>query len=482
MYGEGILRGLGVTLRNLVRRPFTIQYPEARIPQHPRFRGQEFTWYEQRCTGCASCAKYCPLGIIRIVTDPDGGNEQDGGSYKVDVFDIDQARCMYCGLCVEACPYDALHMGSGFEAARYRRADLVIDIDTLKEREKHPSTWFRPQLEREKSDPHHDAPQEWESVGREPFPLASQTSRTDAGRDGPPVQRLWRLRRRALAVAFDNLFSEIVFWALAVVTIGSAALVVHLRSIFRAALMLVVSFLGIAGIFAMVNAEFLAVVQVLVYGGGIAVLVIFAVMMTRDVDTGNRSTAVQPRGADDGHRTARSARIQHRAGGVDAAAGLAAGTDRYGVRGDTDTAGATAAERLRAGVRGSGRAAAGGGHRSAFARTGAGTMLERLLIISAILFCIGLYGGVVAQAHDRGAHVRRAHVQRGKRGARGVLALHPFRRLCGSLEQARTWSVSCWRGRRWQCSSSSSRRRRSRWGSRSSSRWPGDATRSISQT
>ena len=58
--------------------------------------------------------------------------------------------------------------------------------------------------------------------------------------------------------------------------------------------MLVVSFLGIAGIFAMVNAEFLAVVQVLVYGGGIAVLVIFAVMMTRDVDTGNRSTAVQP--------------------------------------------------------------------------------------------------------------------------------------------------------------------------------------------
>ena len=95
-------------------------------------------------------------------------------------------------------------------------------------------------------------------------------------------------------MAFDNLFSEIVFWALAVVTIGSAALVVHLRSIFRATLMLVVSFLGIAGIFAMVNAEFLAVVQVLVYGGGIAVLVIFAVMMTRDVDTGNRSTAVQP--------------------------------------------------------------------------------------------------------------------------------------------------------------------------------------------
>lgn len=95
-------------------------------------------------------------------------------------------------------------------------------------------------------------------------------------------------------MALDNLFSEVVFWLLAAVSVGSAALVVHLRSMFRAALMLVASFVGVAGLFAMVNAEFLAVVQVLVYGGGIAVLVIFAVMMTRDVDQGNRSTPVQP--------------------------------------------------------------------------------------------------------------------------------------------------------------------------------------------
>ena len=95
-------------------------------------------------------------------------------------------------------------------------------------------------------------------------------------------------------MAFDNLFSEIVFWFLASASVGSAALVVRLRSIFRAALMLVVSFLAVAGLFTMANAEFLAVVQVLVYGGGIAVLVIFAVMMTRDVDQGNQATAVQP--------------------------------------------------------------------------------------------------------------------------------------------------------------------------------------------
>jgi NADH:ubiquinone oxidoreductase subunit 6 (subunit J) len=95
-------------------------------------------------------------------------------------------------------------------------------------------------------------------------------------------------------LVLDNLFSEIIFWMLAAVSIGAAVLVVHLRSMFRAALMLVVSFVGVAGLFAMANAEFLAVVQVLVYGGGIAVLVIFAVMMTRGVEESNKGTHVQP--------------------------------------------------------------------------------------------------------------------------------------------------------------------------------------------
>jgi NADH-quinone oxidoreductase subunit J len=92
----------------------------------------------------------------------------------------------------------------------------------------------------------------------------------------------------------DNLFQESVFWFLGAVSVGASLLVVHVRSMFRAALSLVISFVGVAGLFAMINAEFLAVVQVLVYGGGIAVLVIFAVMMTRDVDQGNSGTQVQP--------------------------------------------------------------------------------------------------------------------------------------------------------------------------------------------
>jgi NADH-quinone oxidoreductase subunit I len=167
MYGIGIIKGLLVTLKNARRKGFTTQYPEERLEQSPRFRGQEFTWFVDRCTGCASCAKFCPLGIIKIVTDPNGGNEQDGGSYRVDTFDIDQGRCMYCGLCVEACPYDALHMGTNFEAAQTSRLDLVITKEDLNAREKHPSTWFRPQLSKQGFDPFGGGPKDWHDAGRE---------------------------------------------------------------------------------------------------------------------------------------------------------------------------------------------------------------------------------------------------------------------------------------------------------------------------
>jgi formate hydrogenlyase subunit 6/NADH:ubiquinone oxidoreductase subunit I len=201
MYGIGLIKGLGITLKNLIlpSRQFTLhQYPDRKIgllgraklegknpiafaltkpgasikailgldsvpdrqDQHPRFRGEEFSWYDDRCTGCASCAKYCPLGIIKIVTSPSEEAVQEGTKYAIDVFDIDIGRCMFCGLCVEACPYDALHMGSGFEESTYTRAELVINVDKLKAAPKKPSQWFRPQLASQGYDPLDQSSQE----------------------------------------------------------------------------------------------------------------------------------------------------------------------------------------------------------------------------------------------------------------------------------------------------------------------------------
>ena len=166
-YGINLAKGLMVTLKNLTKKPFTVQYPESRLAQHSRFRGEEFVWYEERCTGCASCAKYCPLGIIKIVTSPSETAPAQGDKYRLELFDIDIARCMFCGLCVEACPYDALFMGSGFEQGQYSRKQMVITIDQLRQSEKLPSSYFRPQLESQEYDPRGGQPLDWKQVGRE---------------------------------------------------------------------------------------------------------------------------------------------------------------------------------------------------------------------------------------------------------------------------------------------------------------------------
>ena len=83
------------------------------------------------------------------------------------------------------------------------------------------------------------------------------------------------------------LFQDIVFWVLSVLAIGASLGVVLVKDLFRAALLLVVVFIAVAGFFVLLNAEFLAVVQVLIYAGAIAILIIFAIMLTRDVQHGN---------------------------------------------------------------------------------------------------------------------------------------------------------------------------------------------------
>ena len=90
-----------------------------------------------------------------------------------------------------------------------------------------------------------------------------------------------------------TLFTGIVFWVIAVSSIVAAIAVVQLKDVFRAALFLVVSFLGVAGMFILLRAEFLAAVQVLIYVGAISVLLIFAILMTRDVEAGSPSNRLR---------------------------------------------------------------------------------------------------------------------------------------------------------------------------------------------
>ncbi len=141
-YGLGIAKGMALTLKHLFRRNITTQYPEMRLQVSRRIRGQQFVWREDLCTGCATCAKSCPHGIIQIKTSKNGENK-----YIVDRIEFDTGRCMFCGLCVEACPYNALYMGRSYEQARYSRRLLWADKEMLMAPANEISAYGHPELE-----------------------------------------------------------------------------------------------------------------------------------------------------------------------------------------------------------------------------------------------------------------------------------------------------------------------------------------------
>ncbi len=142
-YGIGIAKGMALTFRHLFRSPITIQYPDEKLVTSRRIRGNELVWFPEKCTGCATCAKSCPQGNIVIST-----HRGEGSKFEVDIFEIDSGRCIFCGLCVESCPYDALAMGLSYECAKYRRGDLILSKEKLAVSANHqPSAYYRPQFE-----------------------------------------------------------------------------------------------------------------------------------------------------------------------------------------------------------------------------------------------------------------------------------------------------------------------------------------------
>jgi NADH-quinone oxidoreductase subunit I len=160
MYGLGILKGLGVTLKHFIETYlddirwfgkryytkegiqhrlspetsgiFTIQYPEEKLPIPEEFRFIPFLLYEEgedgekvdRCTSCGICAKVCPPQCIWIVrtNDPKTGRPIPAPAE----FYIDVDICMNCGFCSEYCPFDAIKMDHDYELSVYDRFEKNI--------------------------------------------------------------------------------------------------------------------------------------------------------------------------------------------------------------------------------------------------------------------------------------------------------------------------------------------------------------------
>ena len=137
----GLAKGLGVTFKTMVntwtKGAVTVQYPHEKEDLAPRTRGV-IALKEENCTVCMLCARECPDWCIYI----EGHKEKrpprrEGGKPRtvnaLDRFDIDYALCMYCGICVEVCPFDALFWTPEYEYSESKLADLLHDKDRLGE-------------------------------------------------------------------------------------------------------------------------------------------------------------------------------------------------------------------------------------------------------------------------------------------------------------------------------------------------------------
>jgi len=134
--GLGLLKGLAVTLKHLGQRSITQEYPHERPNLPPRTRGV-IALKQENCTVCYKCSRECPDWCIYIDAHKETNPPASGGrarSVKVlDRFAIDYALCMYCGICVEVCPFDALFWSPEFEYAEYDIFSMTHEKDRLQE-------------------------------------------------------------------------------------------------------------------------------------------------------------------------------------------------------------------------------------------------------------------------------------------------------------------------------------------------------------
>ena len=137
----GLAKGLAVTFKTMIntwtKGAVTVQYPHEKEDLAPRTRGV-IALKEENFTVCMLCARECPDWCIYI----EGHKEKrpprrEGGKPRtvnaLDRFDIDYALCMYCGICVEVCPFDALFWTPEYEYSESSIADLLHDKERLGE-------------------------------------------------------------------------------------------------------------------------------------------------------------------------------------------------------------------------------------------------------------------------------------------------------------------------------------------------------------
>lgn len=125
-----LLLGLRLTGRHLFARKVTVQFPEEKTPQSPRFRGlhalRRYPNGEERCIACKLCEAVCPALAITIESE-----QRADGTRRTTRYDIDLFKCIYCGFCEESCPVDSIVETRLFEFHFENRGEQIITKDRL---------------------------------------------------------------------------------------------------------------------------------------------------------------------------------------------------------------------------------------------------------------------------------------------------------------------------------------------------------------
>ena len=125
-----LLKGMKLTGRYLFAKKFTVQYPEEKTPQSPRFRGlhalRRYPNGEERCIACKLCEAVCPALAITIESEERADNTRRTTRYDIDLF-----KCIFCGFCEEACPVDSIVETRIFEYHFEKRGEQIMTKDKL---------------------------------------------------------------------------------------------------------------------------------------------------------------------------------------------------------------------------------------------------------------------------------------------------------------------------------------------------------------
>lgn len=127
-----LLKGLKQTGGHLIERKITVQYPDEKTPQSPRFRGlhalRRYPNGEERCIACKLCEAVCPATAITIESE-----QREDGSRRTTKYEIDLSKCIFCGFCEESCPVDSIVESRHFEYHGEERGDLLMTKEKLLE-------------------------------------------------------------------------------------------------------------------------------------------------------------------------------------------------------------------------------------------------------------------------------------------------------------------------------------------------------------